>query len=189
MKQILDNLLSLGRKRLMILGGVGLAGVLALLVGLNLVTQPDYGVLYSQLSPASAASMVDALDKAGITTKVSDDGSSVSVPKADIARARMTLAEKGMPSDGEPGWELFVNTSGLGMNTFMQHINRLRAMEGELSRSIQTLDGVQSARVHLVLPEREAFSSETPDPSASVIVRAAAGHTISHRQAVAIRNL
>ncbi|WP_102223795.1 flagellar basal-body MS-ring/collar protein FliF [Acidimangrovimonas sediminis] len=189
MNQILDNLRSLGTRRLAMLGGAGLGIVAALVFGLSLLTAPDYTVLYSQLSPASAASMVDALDKAGIESKVSTDGASVSVPRPDVARARMALAEKGLPSDGEPGWELFDNSTGLGMNSFMQHINRLRAMEGELSRSIQTLDGIQSARVHLVLPEREAFSRSAPDPSASVIVRAAANHTVSRRQALAIRNL
>lgn len=189
MKQILDNLRALGSRRLMILAGAGIAGVVSLLFGLSLLTAPDFTTLYSQLSPASAASMVDALDKAGIQTQVSSDGGSVSVPRPEVARARMALAEKGLPSDGEPGWEIFDNSTGLGMNSFMQHINRLRAMEGELARSIQTLDGIQSARVHLVLPERQAFARTTPDPSASVIVRAAAGHTVSRRQALAIRNL
>lgn len=188
-KQIIDNLRALGSRRLMILAGAGLAGVVSLLFGLSLLTTPDYTTLYSQLSPGSAASMVDALDKAGITNQVSSDGASVRVPRPDVARARMALAEKGLPSDGEPGWEIFDKSSGLGMNSFMQHINRLRAMEGELARSIQTLDGIQSARVHLVLPERQAFARSAPDPSASVIVRAAAGHTVSRRQALAIRNL
>ncbi|MFC2970542.1 flagellar basal-body MS-ring/collar protein FliF [Acidimangrovimonas pyrenivorans] len=188
-KQIVENLLSLGRKRLLILGGVGLGGVFALLFGLSLVTAPTYKPLYNQLSPASAAKVVDALDKAGIQTRVSEDGGSVSVPQQDLAQARMTLAEQGLPADGEPGWELFDNSSGLGMNTFMQHVNRLRAMEGELARSIQTLDGINSARVHLVLPEREAFSRTRPDPSASVVVRADASHTVSRKQALAIRNL
>lgn len=189
MKQILDNLLALGRTRLIILGAVGLAGVAALLFGLSVVTTPNYAMLYSQLSPGSAASMVDALQKAGISTKVSPDGSSVSVPMPDMARARMALAQKGLPQDGSPGWELFDKTSGFGMDTFMQKINRLRAMEGELARSIETLDGVQTARVHLVLPDRQAFSTQVPDPSASVIVRATPNHQISRVQAVAIRNL
>jgi flagellar M-ring protein FliF len=188
-KQILDNLLSLGRARLLILAGVGLGGVAALLFGLSVVTTPDYAMLYSQLSPASAASMVDALQKAGIPSEVSSDGSSVSVPRPDMARARMALAQKGLPQDGAPGWELFDKKSGFGMDTFMQKINRLRAMEGELARSIETLDGVQTARVHLVLPDRQAFSTHTPDPSASVIVRATANHSITRNQAVAIRNL
>ena len=189
MKQIVDNLLSLGRTRLLAMATVGVGGVLALVFGLSMVTAPSFKPLYNQLSPASASKVVDALQKAGVATRVSDDGSSVSVPQQDIARARMALAEQGLPSDGEPGWELFDNTSGLGMNTFMQHVNRLRAMEGELARSIQTLDGVSSARVHLVLPEREAFSSVRTDPSASVIVRADASHTVSRNQALAIRNL
>ena len=189
MKQILDNLLALGRRRLAILAGVGLGGIAALLFGLSLVTTPDYGTLYSQLSPAGAASMEDALQKAGIASQLSPDGTTISVPRSDIARARMALAEKGLPSDGAQGWEIFDTKSVLGMDSFMQQIDRLRAMEGELARSIQTLDGVQSARVHLVLPDRQAFATTAPDPSASVIVRATPNQSITTRQAMAIRNL
>ncbi len=189
MKQIIANLLALGRTRLLILGGVGIGFVAVLLLGLSMVTAPNFRPLYTQLSPASAASVVDALKAAGIDTKVSSDGSAVSVPRPDLSRARMALAQKGLPTDGAPGWELFDKTSVLGMDSFMQRINRLRAMEGELARSIETLDGVRSARVHLVLPQREAFATTAPDPSASVIVRADPNRTVSRRQALAIRNL
>ncbi|MAQ35767.1 MAG: flagellar M-ring protein FliF [Thioclava sp.] len=189
MQQFLQNLQSLGRRKLLMLGAVGVVSVLALVFGLSVVTAPSYKLLYSQLSPSSAAGIVDTLEQAGFKTQLSADGSAVSVPEGDIARARMALAEKNLPVDGEPGWELFDNASGFGMNTFMQHVNRLRAMEGELARSIQTIDGVRSARVHLVLPEREAFSRTSPDPSASVIVRAASSRGISRKEALAIRNL
>ncbi len=189
MKQLVENLLSLGRRRLIILGGVGVAIILALLVGLTIVTAPNFVPLLSQMSPASASGVVDALQKAGVDSRVSPDGTSVSVPQQDLARARMKLAEQGLPADGSPGWELFDNTSGLGMNSFLQQVTRLRAMEGELARSIQTLDGVRSARVHLVLPEREAFSRQTTEPSASVIVRMSTGLDLERRHALAIRDL
>ncbi|MEI4472009.1 flagellar basal-body MS-ring/collar protein FliF [Frigidibacter sp. MR17.24] len=189
MNQLLANLRALGRGRLLTLGGVGLGVVLAALFGLSTVMTPEYRALYTGLSATDASRMVTSLEQAGFSVRVSDDGSVVSVPEGDLPRARMAVAETGLPDQGMPGWELFDQTSGLGMNSFLQNVNRLRAMEGELARSIQTLDGVESARVHLVLPEREAFTRDLPEPSASVVIRTARGADLSRREALAIRNL
>lgn len=188
-QDLINNLKALGRTRLMILGGVSLGLVLALLLGVSAVSRKDFAPLYKNLSMAAAGSIETTLIGAGFDARMAEDGASVSVPRGDLARARMVLAESGLPIEGDPGWELFDDASGLAMNSFMQRVNRLRAMEGELARSIQTLDGVQSARVHLVLPEREAFSRERPEPRASIIVRAVPGRTIARKQAMAIRNL
>ena len=189
MSELINNLLSLGRQRLMILGATSVALVLALVLGLSAVTSPDFSPLYRNLSLTNAHSIETSLAGAGFDVQISDNGTSVLVPRADLNRARMVLAETGIPIDGEPGWELFDEASGLTMNSFLQKVNRLRAMEGELARSIQTIDGVQSARVHLVLPEREAFSREAPIPRASVIIRPVPGRAISRKQAMAVRNL
>ncbi|GHG85351.1 flagellar basal-body MS-ring/collar protein FliF [Pseudodonghicola xiamenensis] len=188
-QDLINNLKALGQRRLMILGGVALGVVLALVLGISAVSQREFATLYTNLPISASSSIETTLSGAGFETRMSEDGSSVSVPRADLARARMVLAEAGLPIEGDPGWELFDENSGLAMNSFMQKVNRLRAMEGELARSIQTMDGVQSARVHLVLPEREAFSRERPEPRASVIVRPLPGRTISRKQAVSIRNL
>jgi len=161
--------------------------VFAMFFGLSAVTTPDYVALYRDLSPAEAGRMVESLEQAGIRSRTDMAGTAVSVPGEDMARARMLLAGAGLPNDGTPGWEIFDEASGLGMNTFMQRVNRARAMEGELARSIQTIDGVEAARVHLVLPEREPFSRERPHPSASVIVRGS--RQVGMRQARAIRSL
>lgn len=189
MQDLINNLKALGRQRLMILGGVSAGVLLALLLGISAVSSRDFAPLYTNLSMSTATSIETTLTGAGFEARMSEDSSSVSVPRADLARARMVLAESGLPIEGDPGWELFDEGSGLAMNSFMQKVNRLRAMEGELARSIQTMDGVQSARVHLVLPEREAFSRERPEPRASIIVRPLPGRTISRKQAVSIRNL
>ncbi|MCT4369505.1 flagellar M-ring protein FliF [Yangia mangrovi] len=187
MQAILENLKSLGWRRLSVLGGTGFALVLAVFFGLSVITTPDYISLYRDLNPADAARIVDSLEAAGIRSRTDTAGTAVSVPAEDMARARMELASLGLPSEGTPGWELFDEQSGLGMNSFMQRVNRMRAMEGELARSIQTIDGVEAARVHLVLPEREPFSRERPKPSASVIVRGS--RQIGMKQAHAIRSL
>ncbi|SDG92424.1 flagellar basal-body MS-ring/collar protein FliF [Alloyangia pacifica] len=187
MQAILENLKSLGWRRLSVLGGTGLALVLAVFFGLSVITTPDYVSLYRDLNPADAARIVDSLEAAGIRSRTDTAGTAVSVPAEDMARARMELASLGLPNEGTPGWELFDEQSGLGMNSFMQRVNRMRAMEGELARSIQTIDGVEAARVHLVMPEREPFSRERPTPSASVIVRGS--RQIGMKQAHAIRSL
>ncbi|WP_163851561.1 flagellar basal-body MS-ring/collar protein FliF [Pseudooceanicola aestuarii] len=189
MQGILDNLRALGWTRLAVLGGTGIALVVALLVSVSVAVAPDYVTLYRDLSPAEASRVVGALEQSGIRVRTDAAGSVVSVPQEDLARARMDLAGAGLPGDGTPGWEIFDETSGLGMNTFMQRVNRMRAMEGELARSIQTIQGVAAARVHLVLPEREPFSRDRPRPSASVIVRGSASRQLGMRQAQAIRAL
>jgi len=188
-KQILANLASLGRGRLIALGATGLAVMAAVFFGLSVVLAPGYRPLAVDLSASEGAAMVRALEQAGFTPRVSPDGTLVSLPETDIARARMALAEAGVAAEGVPGWELFDNQSGLGMNTFLQQVNRLRALEGELSRSVQTLDVVEAARVHLVLPEREAFSADRPEPSAAVIIRTRRGTTLERKQALSVRSL
>lgn len=187
--QLVENLRSLGQRRLLLLASVGLGIVVALLVLVSTVLQPTYRPVFTDLTPSDASKIVAALEQSGFRPEVSADGSVISVPEEGVARARMVVAEAGLSQQGAPGWELFDSATGIGMNSFMQRVNRMRALEGELARSIQTLNGVEAARVHLVLPEREAFSRSAPEPSASVVVRAAAGAEMSRRQAVAVRNL
>lgn len=189
MQAIVTRLTALGRPRLAALSAAGAVLLGTLLVGLNAALAPSYAPLYSGLDPASANGMVGALEQAGFQVAISSDGSVLSVPHEDAARARMALADAGLLSDGMPGWELFDGGGGMGMTGFLQKVNRLRALEGELARSIQTIDGIASARVHLVLPEREAFSRHRTEPSASVIVRSRPGATVGRRRAVAIRAL
>lgn len=189
MQQIIQNFAAMGRRRLLLMGGAAIAIVAALFLGLSAAMQPTWRPLATDMTAAEAAPMVATLEQGGFTPRLSPDGTMISLPEGDIARARMALAEAGLPSAGNAGWELFDNASGIGMNSFLQRINRLRALEGELARSIGTIDGVESSRVHIVLPERETFSQERPEPSASVIVRTRRGMALDRRQAVAIRNL
>lgn len=189
LQQIIQSISALGQRQKMILAAAVLGAALVVILGIGAVNTPDYLSLYRNLTPTNAARIDTALISAGFDTMVSEDGKTISVRRSDLARARMVLAETGLPIRGDAGWELFDENSGWAMNSFLQRINRLRAMEGELARSIQTLDGVQSARVHLVLPQREAFSRAAPSPRASVIVRAIPGRAIDRKQAIAIRNL
>jgi len=187
--QLTQGFNGLGIRQKLAVSALGLGVLLMLVLGMASVNTPDYKPIYKNLTPTNAARIESTLSSAGFNALVSDDGGTISVPRSDMARARMILAETGLPIGGEAGWELFDEKSGLAMNSFLQQVNRLRAMEGELARSVQTLDGIQSARVHLVLPQREAFSRDRPDPRASVIVRSVAGRAITRKQAIAIRNL
>ncbi|MCE0503875.1 flagellar M-ring protein FliF [Roseivivax sp. GX 12232] len=189
MEELKNNLLSLGTTRLAALAATGLGLVLVVFLGLGTVFAPSFRPLYGDLEPAAASRIVSSLEQAGFKVELDSTGRVVRVPEEDLARARMALADQGLPAQGSPGWELFDEASGLGMNSFMQRVNRLRALEGELTRSIRTIEGVEAARVHLVLPEREAFSSTRPEASASVIIQSRAGYEVSRRQALAIRAL
>lgn len=189
MQSFLDNLRNLGVTRLVVLSVTLIVFVLVILFGVRMATTPTFAPLYSGLSLAGSSQVVQALESAGFQVEIDAGGTVIRVPQSDVARARMALAEQGLPNEGAPGWELFDGASGLGMNTFMQQISRLRALEGELARSIRTIQGVEAARVHLVLPDREAFSRARPEPSASVIVQTRSGYSLSHRQALAIRSL
>ena len=189
MKEVINNLKGLGPKRLGILGVAGAAVAGAVLLGMSTIFAPVYTPLYSELSPSAASQLVQSLEQNGIPVRLSRNGDVISVPEGDVARARMAAADGGLPTEGTPGWELFDDMSGMGMNSFMQRVNKLRALEGELARSIQTINGIEAARVHLVLPEREAFSRERARPSASVIVRSAPNTSLSRRQGQAIQAL
>lgn len=189
MRQIIDNLKALGSRRLAVLAIVGLGVIGVVMIGARTIFAPTFVPVYSQLSPGSASQMVQTLEQAGLAVNISHNGDTISVAENDVARARMALADAGLPSEGVPGWELFDDMSGMGMNSFMQKVNRLRALEGELARSIQTINGIEAARIHLVLPEREAFSRVRPQASASVIIRSRANTTMSRSQAQSIQAL
>lgn len=141
MQGLIDNLKSLGKNKLMMLGGAGIGVVMLMILGIGAVTRPDYAPLYSNLSITSANSIEATLANAGFNAMVSEDGTSISVPRGDAVRARMVLAETGMPIDGDPGWELFDESSGLAMNSFLQKINKMRAMEGNSPAPSRRLTG------------------------------------------------
>jgi flagellar M-ring protein FliF len=186
---ILQKFREAGANKLMVAGGIG-AGVLAALVAIILAfSQPKMGVLFSGLSDADAGAIVTELETMDVPVKVSGDGSTIYAPSGRVPRLRMLMAERGMPAGGAVGYELFDDKSSLGLTSFMQDMTRLRALEGELSRTIQTLDSIESARVHLVLARRDPFSREKAEPTASVTVRMRGALQLSKEQAAAVRHL
>jgi len=188
-QKILENFRSLGTKRLIALGAVGLGVVATIAVLTMLALAPNMTTLYAGLPPGEAGKMVTALEKLGVQVRAADDGTTVQVPSHDVARARMALAQQGLPGVSGTGYEIFDADNGLGLTSFMQNVNSRRALEGELSRSILQIEGVDGARVHIVMPERESFSRTAPTPTASVIIRMKGGMPLERSQARGIRHL
>src|SRR6516162_1667561 len=151
------------------------------------VTAPQMTPLFTDLTLEDSASIVRELERDGTPYELKNDGSTLLVPRDRVAQIRMKLAESGIPKGGGVGYEIFDKSDSLGATSFVQNINHLRALEGELARTIRAIDRVQAARVHLVLPERPLFSRETPEPSASIVVRVRG--TLEPQQIRAIRHL
>ena len=151
------------------------------------VTTPQMTTLFTDLSVEDSSGIIKDLERQAIPFELRNDGAVIMVPKDKVTRLRMKLAEGGLPKGGGVGYEIFDKSDALGTTSFVQNINHLRALEGELARTIRAIDRVQAARVHLVLPERPLFSRETPEPSASIVVRVRGA--LEPQQIRAIRHL
>ncbi|WP_274425768.1 flagellar basal-body MS-ring/collar protein FliF [Chelativorans sp. YIM 93263] len=184
---IVENLKSLGTRRLAIMGGVLALVISVITVGALYLNRPAYETLYVGLERSDVNQIGLVLSEAGINFDVGSDGTNVQVPVGQTAQARMLLAEKGLPSSTNAGYELFDNVGSLGLTTFMQEVTRVRALEGEISRTIGSMSGIKAARVHLVMPERGNFRREAQTPSASVVIRGSSMD--ASEKASAIRHL
>lgn len=176
-----------GLGRLVAILGVS-AGVAAAFFALvlNAGAQPK-ALLYSNLDLKEAGSITAALDQANVKYEVKGDGSTIMVPRDKVASTRLMLSGKGLPTSGSVGYEIFDSAPALGQTDFVQNLNRQRALEGELARTVRSLRGVTSARVHLVLPRRQLFEDEAGQPSASVVI--GSGREPGAEEVRAIRNL
>ena len=124
------------------------------------VTTPQMTTLFTDLTAEDSSSIIKDLERQAIPFEMRNEGAVIMVPKDKVTRLRMKLAEGGLPKGGGVGYEIFDKSDALGTTSFVQNINHLRALEGELSRTIRAIDRIQAARVHLVLPERPLFSRE-----------------------------
>lgn len=145
-------------------------------------------LLFAGVETREMAEISQRLEAADIPYEIREDGGSIYVARSQVFNARMMLSADGLPSRGSIGYEIFDEPDALGQTQFQQNINRLRALEGELSRTIGSLDGVASARVHLVLPERQLFSRNAEQPSASIVIQLRRDE-LTAGQVRAIRNL
>ncbi|WP_373289615.1 flagellar basal-body MS-ring/collar protein FliF [Aureimonas glaciei] len=183
-QQVLDNLSSLGARKLGMMAIIGLLVVAVVGLGAFYLSRPDMETLYTNLDRQDVTRIGSALTEAGIPFDVNAAGDTVLTPFSQTAGARMLLAEKGLPRSENAGYELFDALGSMGLTSFMQEVTRVRAMEGELARTIQTLKNVRAARVHIVMPEPGTFRRETQKPSASVVIRTENPEGFSSAQAI-----
>lgn len=170
-RQLGQNLLALGTKRLIGLGVGAALTMILLAVAAVQITKPPNEVLYAGLARQEAGRVSAALKDANIEFDLSADSSTIYVRNGQAPRARMLLAQKGLPNSTTSGYELFDKIGSFGLTSFMQEVTKLRAIEGELARTIQMLDGIRGARVHVVMPERASFRAAQQEPSASVVLQ------------------
>src|SRR5712672_1306103 len=151
------------------------------------VTAPMLTPLFTDLSMEDATAIIKELDRQAIPYEMRNEGAIIMVPRDRVTKLRMKFAEGGLPKGGGVGYEIFDKSDTLGTTSFVQNINHLRALEGELSRTIRALDRVQAARVHLVLPERPLFSRDKVEPTASIVLKVRGA--LETQQVRAIRHL
>ncbi len=168
-----------------LVAGVALLGVVALWL-----QEPSYAVLYRDLSGKDAAAITAVLEQQNIPYRLGEGGTLIQIPADQVAQVRLQLAAQNLPRDGF-GYELFDGSAfeKLGMTEFMQRVNYQRALEGELARTIKSIEGVQDARVHIVLPEERLFMEQQQDPKASVVLELAPAMQLTPDQVEAVRNL
>lgn len=187
MNGLIEFVKTLGAARLAAMGAIT-----ALLIGFFAVvivriSTPAMAPLFTELSLDDSAKIAKELDAQGISFELRADGSTILVPKPDVTRLRMKLAESGMPRGGSVGYEIFDKSDALGTTSFVQNVNHLRALEGELARTIRSIDRVASARVHLVIPERQLFARDKQEPTAAIVLKLRG--SLDQSQVRAIRHL
>lgn len=184
-----QSLAKMGPLRLALMAGAGLV-VLGLVAFLALRTAtPPMALLYADLDPRDGGQITEALDRQRIPYVVENNGTRILVPSAEVGKVRLALARQGLPSGGSIGYEIFDKGDSLTTTQFQQNINQLRALEGELARTIRQIQGVRAARVHLVLPKREPFARERPEPQASVMLTMGGAQRLDREQVQSILHL
>ncbi|WP_316977900.1 flagellar basal-body MS-ring/collar protein FliF [Shumkonia mesophila] len=189
METLLQTLRNLGPMRLSIMGGV-VFGLIAFFIFLSTrLASPQMALLYGDLDTNDATRIAAQLDAQSVPYELRKNGTEVHVPADQVSRMRLTMAQQGLPSGGTVGYELFDSADSLGSTDFVQNINLVRALEGELARTIGAIESVRSARVHLVMPRRELFSREKQEPSASIVLKMKGISRLDRGQVTAIQHL
>lgn len=178
---------NLGPTKLVALAAVGFALIAFFAFIVTRLASPGMTLLYSGLDPSDSGQIVQRLDAQGVPYELRGDGSQIYAPADQVARLRLSLASEGIPSGGSIGYEIFDRADALGTTNFVQQINQNRALEGELARTIRSIRQVRSARVHLVMPKRELFSTDRAEPTASVVLQLQGG--LDKGQVSAIQHL
>ena len=150
--------------------------------------KPDMRILYQDLSPEEASRITEIINEKGIAYELKSGGTSIFVPKEYVYQLRLDMAKEGLPVGEQGGYRIF-DTEKIGVSPFVQNINLQRALQEELAKSIQMIDGVAHARVHIVSAEQSVFTSEESQTTASVVIRLRPGYKLSPLNIAAITNL
>ncbi|MBT3359234.1 MAG: flagellar M-ring protein FliF [Rhodospirillales bacterium] len=189
MDTFLHTLRNLGPMRLAIMGAVVL-GLVAFFIYLTTrLASPQMSLLFGDLDPSEASRIMTHLQSQNVPYDTKKNGTELHVPSDRVATLRISLAEQGIPAGGTIGYEIFDSADALGSTNFVQNVNLVRALEGELARTIGSIGTVRSARVHLVMPKRELFSREKQQPSASIILKMKSSGRLGREQVAAIQHL
>lgn len=185
----MQSIARLGAIRLVAIVGVGAATVAFFVFLTTRIATPAMSLLYSDLDLKDSAQIVQKLEALSVPYQLRGDGSQILVPSDQVARLRMSMAEQGLPRGGSVGYELFDKADSFGTSTAAQNVNQVRALEGELERTITGLGPVQAARVHLVLPRRDLFARDNQEASASIVVKLRGAERLSKSQVAAIQQV
>lgn len=188
-QNIMNTMSRIGPLRLAAIGAMGFGLVVFFVFISSRLSSGQMKLLYSDLSAQDRNAVIRELEAAKIPYRVNDNTGEIQVGANEVGRARMMLAEKGVPEGGSIGYEIFDKESGLGTTRFDQDMKELRALEGELTRTVNTIKSVESSRIHLVLPKRELFSRDSRGATASVFLKLKSGRKLDAEQVSAIQHL
>ncbi|MGE3474596.1 MAG: flagellar basal-body MS-ring/collar protein FliF [Rhodospirillaceae bacterium] len=188
MNPFVQQLKNLGPARLAAMGGVAVGLVAFIIFFATRFSTAPMETLYGDLSATDSREIIKQLELSGIPFTTADNNAQILIPGEQVTSTRMQMAELGLPSGGSVGYEVFDSMDALGATNFIQNINLVRALEGELARTIKSIEGVQNARVHLVMPTREMFTRETQEPTASVYIKMRTGR-LAENQVNAVQHL
>ncbi len=188
MNPFVTQIKNLGPARLAAMAGVAVGLIAFIIFFATRFSTPPMELLYGNLSATDSREITQQLELKAIPFTVANNGAEIMVPSERVTPVRMEMAEMGLPSGGSVGYEVFDNMDALGSTNFMQNVNLVRALEGELARTIKSIEGVQSARVHLVMAQREMFTRETQEPTAAVYIKMRSGR-LAENQVSAVQHL
>ncbi len=189
MQNFLNTMTKVGPLRLIAVGGLTLGIIIFFVFMSSRLSSGQMKLLYTDLSAQDKNAVVRELEAAKVSYAMNESTGEIMVGSKEVGRVRMLLAGKGLPEGGSVGYEIFDKDTSLGTTRFDQDMKELRALEGELTRTVNTIKSVESSRIHLVLPKRELFSRDSRPSSASVFLKLKSGQALDAEQVMAIQHL
>ena len=188
MNPFVQQIKNLGPARLAAMGGVAVGLIAFIIFFATRFSAAPMALLYGNLSATDSREVIKQLELSGVPFEMGNNNTEIRIPTEQVTGTRMHMAELGLPSGASVGYEIFDNMDALGATNFMQNVNLVRALEGELGRTIKSIEGIQNARVHLVMPQREMFTREMQEPTASVYIKMKSGR-LAENQVKAVQHL